>query len=130
MPMRAVAQDDFGSPATLHDLPTPTPGPGEILIRIQASSVNGFDLAVASGMIKGFMEHRFPLVLGRDFAGIVEATGPKASRFAVGDRVFGVALKQVLHDGAFGEYVTMPEAYGVTKIPDSLDIASAGALGL
>jgi NADPH:quinone reductase-like Zn-dependent oxidoreductase len=128
--MRAVAQDAFGSPPTLHDLPTPTPGPGEVLIRIQASSVNGFDLAVASGMIKGYMEHQFPLVLGRDFAGTVEATGPEAARFAVGDQVFGVVLKSVLHDGAFGEYVTMPEAYGVTKIPDGLDMTNAGALGL
>jgi NADPH:quinone reductase-like Zn-dependent oxidoreductase len=128
--MRAVALDDFDGPPTLHDLPTPTPGPGEVLIRIQASSVNGFDLAVASGMIKGYMEHQFPVVLGRDFAGTVEATGPEASRFAVGDQVFGVVLKQVIHDGAFGEYVTMPETYGVTHIPDGLDMASAGALGL
>ncbi len=81
-------------------------------------------------MIKWYMEHQFPVALGRDFAGIIEATGPEASRFAVGDQVFGVVLKQVIHDGAFGEYVTMPEAYGVTKIPDGLDIASAGALGL
>jgi NADPH:quinone reductase-like Zn-dependent oxidoreductase len=130
LPVRAFALDDFGVSPTLRDLPPPTPEPGEVVIRIQASSVNGFDLAVASGMIKGYMEHQFPLVLGRDFAGTVEAASPEASRFAVGERVFGVVLKPVLHDGAFGEYVTMPEVYGVTKIPDGLDFASAGALGL
>jgi NADPH:quinone reductase-like Zn-dependent oxidoreductase len=98
--MRTIAVDDFGAPPTLHELPTPEPGPGEVLVRVEASSVNGFDLAVASGMIKGLMEHRFPLVLGRDFAGTVVATGPDTSRFTVGDAVFGVVFKPLLQDGA------------------------------
>jgi NADPH:quinone reductase-like Zn-dependent oxidoreductase len=128
--MRAVAIDAFGQTLAVQELPLPEPGPGELLVHVQSSSVNGFDLAVASGMIKDLMPHAFPLVLGRDFAGVVEATGPDVSRFGVGDNVFGVALKPVLQDGTFGEYVTVPESFGVTKIPDGVDIPLAGALGL
>ncbi|HEV8191112.1 MAG TPA: NADP-dependent oxidoreductase [Ktedonobacterales bacterium] len=128
--MRTIAIDDFGAAPTLHELPTPEPGAGEVLIHVQTSSVNGFDLAVAGGMIRGLMEHQFPLVLGRDFAGTVVATGPATSRFAVGDAVFGVVFKPVLHDGAFGEFVTMPEVFGVTLIPAGLDMTRAGVLGL
>src|SRR5215813_1847193 len=123
--MRAVAIDSFGQTPAVHELPLPEPGPGELLVRVQSSSVNGFDLAVASGMIKDLMPHAFPLVLGRDFAGIVEATGADVSGFSVGDVVFGVVLKPVLQDGAFGEYVTVSESFGVTKVPDGVGITLA-----
>lgn len=128
--MRAIATSDYGAAPTVHDLPTPEPGDGEILVRVQGSSVNGFDGAVAAGYLKGMMEHRFPVVLGKDFAGTVETAGPGASRFATGDRVFGVVMKPVLGDGAFAEYVTVPEAFGVARVPDGVDTAAAGALGL
>ncbi len=128
--MRAITMEDFGVSPALHDLPAPEPGPGEVLVRIQASSVNGFDLAVAAGMLKGMMEHRFPVVLGKDFAGTVEAVGTEVTRFAIGDIVFGVVMKPVLGDGSFGEYVSVPEGFGITRVPAGLGLAFAGALGL
>src|SRR5438874_1734841 len=73
--MKAVATTDFGAPVTLVEIPAPEPGEGEILVRVASSSINGFDLAVANGYLKGMMEHRFPVVLGKDFAGTVEAVG-------------------------------------------------------
>ena len=73
--MKAIAIDDFGAPPSLHDLPVPEPGEGEVLVRVRASSVNGFDVAVAGGHLKGMIEHHFPVVLGKDFAGTVEAAG-------------------------------------------------------
>ena len=103
--MRAMAIDDFGAAPALTDLPEPRPGPGEVLVRVRASSLNGFDAAVAAGMLQGAMEHRFPVVLGKDFAGTVDAVGDGAARFAVGDEVFGVVMKPVVGDGAFGEYL-------------------------
>jgi NADPH:quinone reductase-like Zn-dependent oxidoreductase len=84
--MRAIAISDYGTPPTLTELPKPEPGPGEVLISVHASSINGFDGAVAAGMLKGMMEHRFPVVLGKDFAGVVEALGDGASKFAVATR--------------------------------------------
>jgi NADPH:quinone reductase-like Zn-dependent oxidoreductase len=76
------------------------------------------------------MEHRFPVVLGKDFAGTVEGLGAGAYRFAVGQPVFGVVMKPFLGDGAFGAYVTVPEGMGIARRPDDLDLASAGVLGL
>jgi len=128
--MKAIALESFESGPRLLELPTPQIGPKEMLIRVHASSVNGFDLAVAGGGLKGMMEHHFPVVLGMDFAGTVEAVGPDASRFAVGDPVFGVVMKPVLGDGAFGEYVAVPEDFGIARVPVGLDLATAGALGL
>src|SRR6266699_1698850 len=126
--MKAIAIDDFGTQPTLHDLPVPEPGKGEVLVRVRASSVNGFDVAVAAGCAKGIMEHHFPAVLGKDFAGTVEGTGWGVQSLRVGDTVFGVVMKAALGDGAFGEYVTAPEAY-TARVPAGLDLAAAGALG-
>ena len=127
--MKAIAIDGFGAPPGLHDLPVPAPGAGEVLVRVRASSVNGFDVSVAHGDLKGMIEHRFPVVLGRDFAGTVEAAGPGVTSRRPGQAVFGVVTKPALGDGAFGEYVTAPVA-GTARVPAGLDLAAAGALGL
>jgi NADPH:quinone reductase-like Zn-dependent oxidoreductase len=76
------------------------------------------------------MEHRFPVVLGKDFAGTVEAVGNGVTRFQPGDKVFGVVTKAYLGDGGFGEYVTVPEEIGIAKLPDGVDVTAAGAVGL
>jgi NADPH:quinone reductase-like Zn-dependent oxidoreductase len=128
--MRATVLPDFGQPVGVSDIPVPEPGASEVRVRVRASSVNGFDLAVAAGFAREWMEHRFPVVLGRDFAGTVDALGPGATRFAVGDPVFGVIITPVLGDGGFGEYVVLREDAGIAPIPAGLDIATAGALGL
>jgi NADPH2:quinone reductase len=64
------------------------------------------------------MEHRFPVVLGKDFAGEVDAVGPDVEGYQVGDRVFGVVMKDALGDGSFGEYVTVPVAFGIAQLPE------------
>jgi len=127
--MKAIAIAEPGAQPSLHDLPTPEPAEGELLVRVGTSSVNGFDLSVANGYLQGMMEHRFPVVLGKDFAGTVEATGPRVDGFAAGDRVFGVVMKPYLGDGGFGEYVATPAAFA-TKVPAGVDLSVAGALGL
>ena len=127
--MKAVAIDDFGASPRLHDLPVSEPGEGEVLVRVRASSVNGFDVSVANGRLKGMIEHHFPVVLGRDFAGTVEAAGPGVESLRPDDAVFGVVTKPALGDGAFGEYVTAPVAY-TARVPAGLDLAVAGTLGL
>ncbi len=128
--MRAIAITDFGAAPALIEVPDPKPAPGEVLVRVHASSVNGFDLAVAGGMLKGMMEHRFPVVLGKDFAGTVAATGEGVSGFAAGDEVFGVVMKPFLGDGGLAEYVSVGAGLGLARIPAGLPVAAAGALGL
>ena len=129
--MRVIAVHALGEPPVLTDLPVRDPGPGELLIKVATASVNGFDEAVLAGWVQAYMEYRFPIVPGKDFAGTVEAVGPEVDGFGVGDRVFGVALPpHVGSDGTFAEYVTVSAQYGVAHVPDGLDLAVAGALGL
>ncbi|PZF86652.1 NADP-dependent oxidoreductase [Jiangella anatolica] len=128
--MRAITIGDFGAAPALGELPRPEPEAGEVLVRVRASSINGFDAATAAGMLQGLMEHRFPVVLGKDFAGTVEAVGAGVTRFGIGDDVFGVVMKPFLGDGGLGEYVVVAEEYGLARLPGGLDHATAGALGL
>jgi NADPH:quinone reductase-like Zn-dependent oxidoreductase len=128
--MRAIVIKDFGVPPAVSDLPQPKPEAGEVLVRVRASSLNGFDAATAAGMLKDMMEHRFPVVLGKDFAGTVEAVGEEVTGFRAGDHVFGVVMKPFLGDGGLGEYVTVGEGDGLTHLPDGLSHTDAGALGL
>jgi NADPH:quinone reductase-like Zn-dependent oxidoreductase len=128
--MRAVVTETYGAPPVVRDLPDPEPGQGELLVRVAASSLNAFDQVVAAGMLKDRMEHRFPVILGRDFAGIVEAVGEGGQRFTPGDEVFGVVAKMVLADGGFAELVTVPEAMGVARVRPGLKLQRAGALGV
>ena len=128
--MRAFVKTDFDAGPALADLAVPEPSEGEVRVRIHAASVNGFDLAVAAGYTKGYMEHRFPLVLGKDFAGEVDAVGTGVTEYAVGDRVFGTVTKAYLGDGSFAEYVTVPTTVGIAKLPEQVSFTYGAALGL
>ena len=77
--MRAYTVSNAGAQPGHQDLEVPEPAPSEVRIRVTAASVNGFDVAVAvavaAGYTGGFFEHRYPVVLGREFAGVVDALG-------------------------------------------------------
>src|SRR6195952_1674397 len=126
--MRAVAFTAFGAAPEVREIELPEPGEGEVRVRVHAASLNGFDLAVANGYLQGMMEHRFPVVLGKDFAGTVDALGAGVTAYAVGDRVFGVVTKAFLGDGSFGEYVTVPVAVGLAHLPGSVSFIDGAAL--
>ena len=128
--MRALVLNEFNSTPTVQDVDVPDPGEGEVRIRVRAAALNGFDVAEVHGFFTGYFEHRFPLVLGKDFAGTVDAVGLGVTDFAEGDRVFGVVTKQYLGDGSFADYVTVPTAVGVARLPDGIDFLHGAALGL
>jgi NADPH:quinone reductase-like Zn-dependent oxidoreductase len=128
--MKALAVTSPGSTATVVEVDTPTPGAGDVLVKVAAASVNGFDLAVAGGMLEGMMEHRYPVVIGKDFAGVVAAVGEGVDTFAVGDRVFGVVTRDFLGDGSIGEFVAVPATVGVAHTPAGVPDREAAALGL
>ena len=128
--MRVITLPEFGSALELREIATPQPAAGEVRVRVHAAAVNGFDVAVAAGSLEGLMEHRFPVVLGKDFAGIVDALGDGVTEYAVGDRVFGVVTKPYLGDGSFGEFVVVPASTGLAKLPAQIDFARGAALGL
>lgn len=117
--MRAVVQDGYGSPDALRvrDIARPTPGEGEILVRVRAASLHPDVWHVVSGlpyalrlMGAGLRRPRQP-VPGTDMAGVVAALGPGAARFGVGDEVYGETLRGYVwrNGGAFAEYVTVPQ---------------------
>jgi NADPH:quinone reductase-like Zn-dependent oxidoreductase len=129
--MRAFVLPDFERQPTLADIPTPEAKPGEVLVRVHAASVNGVDLSIASGRLRGMLEYRFPVVLGKDFAGTVEAVGAGVTGFAAGDRVFGVVSDpSPLSSRSFAEYLAVPAGPNLTRVPEGVDFAAAGVLGL
>lgn len=128
--MRAFVLTEFGADPELTDIDVPQPAQGEARVKVHAASVNGFDLSVAKSYLKDMMEHRFPVVLGKDFAGVVDAVGAGVTDYRVGDRVFGVVTKPYLGDGSFAEYVTVPTEVGLATLPDGVDFTTGAALGL
>ncbi|MGW1998057.1 NADP-dependent oxidoreductase [Embleya sp. NPDC001921] len=128
--MRAVAFHDFGDSPASTELPTPEPGPGEVLVRVRAASLNGFDLGVLGGMMRGVLEYDFPVVLGKDFAGEIAASGAGVTGLNVGDAVFGVVMRPALGPGSFAQYVVVNADYGLARIPDGLAPTRAAALAL
>ena len=127
--MRALAVGQRGAaPSVLH-VADREPGAGEIRVAVEAASINGFDVAVAAGYVWDRMPHTFPVVLGRDFAGTVEAVGPDVDAVRVGDRVAGNIQAPELGPGAIAERVTAA-ASTVTAVPASVTSAQAAAVGL
>ena len=131
--MRAFTLDGFDAqPALRDDIPEPSVGNGELLIRVRASSVNPVDVFIASGALKEMAEHEFPVILGRDFAGVVEGVGSGVNLYGVGDEVFGFVLhaNPAAHEGSWAELIVVPEDFQVAAKPRSVDFAQAGGAPL
>jgi NADPH:quinone reductase-like Zn-dependent oxidoreductase len=129
--MRAFALESFDGPPSWVEIPDRWPGPGEVRVRVRSSSVNGFDIWVASGLTKDLLRHEFPVVVGKDFVGAIDAVGDGVSRFAVGDEVIGfVPEGDALHHGAFAQHAVIAEDSNIAPRPASLGDLEAGALTL
>jgi NADPH:quinone reductase-like Zn-dependent oxidoreductase len=122
--MRAIAEDKLGGPVALMDLATPKIDADEVLIRVRAAGINPFDWKVADGELRNEMEHRFPLILGFDAAGVVERVGANVTELAEGDEVYGYLFKPVMGEGTYAEYVGAI----VAKKPESVGFAEVAAL--
>src|SRR4051794_40053210 len=108
--MRAFTLESFGAPPGLRDdVPVPEIGDHDVLIRIHASSINPVDAFAAMGALRGMVEYRFPVILGRDLAGTVDQDGAGVSRYQVGDEVFGWISTPALHEGTYADYIALPE---------------------
>ena len=129
--MKAFGLTDEGAPAAVIEVPTLEPGPGEVRVKVRASSVNGFDVFVAKGIARGMMEHRYPVVIGKDHAGEIDALGEGVTGFAVGDEVTGIVPTEPhLWRGAYAEFVAVPLDGFIVHKPGSLDFERAACLGL
>ncbi|WP_418277159.1 quinone oxidoreductase family protein [Isoptericola jiangsuensis] len=120
--MHAVVARSAGGPEVLSltELGDPTPGPGQLLVRLAAAGVNFIDTYRRGGVYP--ME--FPHVVGSEGAGVVEAVGEEVTDFAVGDRVAWASAP-----GSYAELVVVPASEAVV-VPDELDLETAAALPL
>ena len=126
--MKAYTISKYGKqPLTLSELPGPVPTDTQVLVKINAASVNPIDLKRKHGDLRTIMATEFPLTLGHDFAGEVIQTGSDVHRFKVGDRVFGKLPDN--HIGSFAEYVTV-EAVNIARTPAELSDVQAAAIPL
>ncbi len=127
--MKAVCIYSYGGPEVLvyEDAPFPHPGPGEVLIRVHAAGINPVDWKIREGQLKGMLHPTFPLVLGWDVSGVVEALGSGLTRLKIGDEVF--SRPDISRDGAYAEFIVVKEAEVALK-PKSIDHLHAAALPL
>lgn len=129
--MRAVLQTRYGSPDVLclADVPRPTIGDGEVLVRVRAAAVNHADWVYTTGtpligrLAFGLRAPKQP-VRGRDVAGEVEAVGRKVTRVRPGDAVYAE-----VETGSFAEYTTAPES-AVFRKPQNLSFEQAATVPL
>ena len=125
--MKALAIHRYKAPMEMMDLPRPEPGPGDLLVRVRAASVNPVDYKIRDGAVKVLIPYSFPLILGNDLAGDVEAIGPGVTKFRVGDAIYSRLDKERI--GAIAEYALVRESAAAKK-PERLDYVQAAALPL
>ncbi len=123
--MKAVVVHQYGGPEVLkfEEYPDPVAGPGEVLVRVAATSVNPIDYKRRAGLTKDFYPLQFPGLIGVDMAGTVVKIGPGVEGFSVGDQVFAMA------DNTYAELCVVKAAV-LAKVPKGLDLIQAAALPL
>ena len=129
--MKAIRVRCYGSADTVtyEDVEKPVPGPDEVLVRVRAAGVNPLDYHFMRGspyilrLMGGIGAPKDPRA-GVDFAGVVEAVGAEVTEFKPGDEVFGGA------NGAYAEYVTIPEGRGIVKKPENVSFEQAAGVAI
>lgn len=125
--MRAFAFDRYKQPIHEADVPEPTTGERDVLIRVEAAALNHLDERIREGQFKAILPYKTPLTLGHDLAGTVIRTGERVNGFNVGDRVY--ARPRDFRIGTFAERIAVDEA-DVALAPASASITEAASLPL
>ena len=123
--MKAIVVHHYGGPEVLkfEEYPDPVAGPGEVLVRVAAASVNPIDYKRRAGLTKDFYPLHFPGLIGVDMAGTVVKVGPGVEEFGAGNRVFAMT------DNTYAELCVV-KADVLADIPEGLDLIQAAALPL
>jgi len=126
--MKAVAISAFRATPAVIDLPKPQLRPGTLLIRVSAAGMNPFDWKMIDGILDGHMPHQFPMIIGVDGAGVVEAVGEGVTRFKPGDKIFGQFIHSPIGEGSYAEYAIVPEKAAISHAPSSIPLETAAAV--
>jgi NADPH:quinone reductase-like Zn-dependent oxidoreductase len=129
--MKAITYSKYGNPDVLEltDQRMPKVGPGMVLIKVKSASVNPVDWKIMGGHLDAIMDVQFPVTVGWDVAGVVEAIGIDAPEFEPGDEVIAYGRKDYLHGGSMAEYISLPVRVLARK-PKSLNWEQAAGLPL
>ncbi|WP_406335794.1 NADP-dependent oxidoreductase [Streptomyces sp. NBC_00203] len=127
--MRAFLVERYGDKAGVRagEVPDPEPGADDVLVRIQAASINPLDRMIRDGEMKTILPYRVPFALGNDLAGVVVEVGPAVTRFAVGDEVYARPDKDRI--GTFAERIAVHQDDVAIK-PTTLTMEEAASLPL
>lgn len=125
--MKAFAIDRYKGDLTVREVPEPTPGPGDVVVKIAAASVNPLDLKLRDGAFRTILPYEIPLILGNDLAGTVIAVGAGVRRFNVGDEVY--ARPATNRIGTFAERIAIADTDLALK-PARVGMLEAAALPL
>jgi NADPH:quinone reductase-like Zn-dependent oxidoreductase len=123
--MKAARIHEYGDASVIRyeEVPRPAPGPGEVLIRVAATSFNPSETAQRSGMLRAVLPVDLPYILGWDVSGTIAEIGDDVEEFTVGDRVIG----RLDAGGAAAEYVAARTSV-LAKAPDTIPLADAAAI--
>lgn len=124
--MKALVSADYQplDGLTVADLPTPSAGPGEVVVRVEAAALNPLDLALITGAMKDFFPVEHPLVVGMDAAGTVAEVGTGVTGYAPGDAVLAFTGQA----GAVAEYTVVTPGPKLARRPSALDAVRAAAI--
>lgn len=126
--MRAVLAESPGKPSRVVEIEQPSPGVGEVLVRVAASGLNPLDNKIRSGAAP-HARQPLPAILGLDLAGTVAAVGPQVTRFNPGDLVFGMTGGVGGRQGSLAEFAAV-DAGTLSLIPKVYSMRQAAALPL
>ena len=126
--MRALVLESYNTEFVLTEIARPTPGKGQVLVRIMASGVNPLDTKIRSGNA-AHAKVQLPAVLGMDLAGVVETVGPDVEAFRPGDKVYGLAGGIGGLQGSLAEFAAV-DADLLALQPENISMREAAALPL
>jgi len=127
--MKAIVIEQYGGKEQLKEkeMDQPIPGDNQVIVKLHATSINPIDWKLREGYLKAMIPFEFPIILGWDAAGVIEAVGNKVDQVKPGDRVF--ARPETTNRGTYVEF-TAVDAQLLAKIPDNISFDEAACVPL